>query len=197
MGKATRDLSNRAHGMIAEMEALLHHEALTDRVLVARVRSKLGRVVSHPRAIQVTVWQGRVTLRGPILAGEVAHLLSAVASVRGVTGVDNHLDVHDRAGGISALQGGVPAPTNARGTSRRTGRRRRNSSWARPAPCWRSRWRGGGLTGLAVGALGVGLVACNRRVFLAGGPKLGRWTRSGGRPSGDEAFRRLRQRAPG
>ena len=70
-----------------------------------RVLSKPGRVVSHPRAIQVTTDQGRVTLSGLILADEVDELLSCVSSVRGVAIIENQLEVHERAGDVPGLQG--------------------------------------------------------------------------------------------
>ena len=77
-------------------------------MVAARVRSKLGRAVSHPHAVRVAVDQGRVTLSGQILASEIDQLLKRVWSVRGVTGVENRLEAHERAGGVSSLQGGTP-----------------------------------------------------------------------------------------
>jgi uncharacterized membrane protein len=80
-----------------------------DTTLVARVRSQMGRAVTHPHAIEVTAHQGYVTLRGPILAREVPRLLQRVQSVRGVRAVDNQLDVHQQADNIPGLQGeGTP-----------------------------------------------------------------------------------------
>jgi hypothetical protein len=65
-----RDLGNRAGGLIAEAGSQRRRDEAPDEVIEARVRSKLGRVVSHPRAIEVTARGGRVTLRGPVLAAE-------------------------------------------------------------------------------------------------------------------------------
>ena len=107
VGATARDLSNRTRGIAAEVGSMLSsEEEVSDEVLVARVRSKLGRVVSHPHAVGVTVEQGRVTLSGPILADEVDDLLSCVSRVRGVADVENRLEVHEEAGNVSALQGG-------------------------------------------------------------------------------------------
>lgn len=103
--KTTRDVANRTHGLIAEAEALFNHEEVSDDVLVARVRSKLGRVVSHPHAIKVRAENGRVTLEGPILEREVEALIDQVASIRGVKEIVNRLEVHDKPD-IPALQGG-------------------------------------------------------------------------------------------
>src|SRR4030095_3894924 len=67
--------------------------------------SKIGRVVSHPAAIEVASQDGCVVLSGPVLASEVDPLLSAAQSVQGVCGVENRLEVHEQPGKISALQG--------------------------------------------------------------------------------------------
>jgi uncharacterized membrane protein len=107
------DLTNRARGLAAETGARLRREDVTDDVLAERVRSKIGRVVSHPRAMEVAVDQGRVTLTGLILADEVDDLLASVASVRGVTDVENRLEAHPTADGIPALQGGRDRPGEA------------------------------------------------------------------------------------
>lgn len=109
-GKTSRDISQRAQGLMAETEARFRHEDVVDQVLVARVRAKLGRIVSHPRAIEVTVDQGHVILSGPILRREVDDLLAAVSSVRGVNEVENRLDVYERADDVPGLQGGGLRP---------------------------------------------------------------------------------------
>jgi uncharacterized membrane protein len=108
VGKTSRDLSNRAQGLVAELNSVFRCEEADDDVVAERVRSKLGRSVSHPHAIQVAVNKGRVTLSGQILASEVAQLLKRVWLIRGVTGVENRLEAHEQAGGVSSLQGGTP-----------------------------------------------------------------------------------------
>ncbi|HWQ00232.1 MAG TPA: SRPBCC family protein [Vicinamibacterales bacterium] len=108
-----RDLAHRVQGMAASARARFRHEQVPDDVLVARVRSRLGRVVSHPHAVHVRVMEGRVILEGPILEHEVARLLRAVRRVRGVKEVDNRLTVHRDADSVPGLQGGV-ARTGAR-----------------------------------------------------------------------------------
>lgn len=105
--KAQRDLSNRASGVTAEACSMWDSHAADDRVIAARVRSKLGRYCSHPHAIHVESHDGRVVLGGQILEDEVAGLLKAVRWVRGVRSVENRLDVHRERGNLSALQGGV------------------------------------------------------------------------------------------
>lgn len=103
-----RDAANRARGLWAETKAALAGSTPDDHTLIERVRSHLGRCVSHPRAITVTADRGKITLSGPILAHEVDNLLDCAQAVPGVAGVENRLEVHDRPGKIPALQGGVP-----------------------------------------------------------------------------------------
>ena len=74
--------------------------------LTERVRAKLGRACSHPKAVEVDTNDGHVTLRGDILANEVRDLLAAVATVAGVRTVSNQLQAHDSGEGVPSLQGG-------------------------------------------------------------------------------------------
>lgn len=104
----SRDLGNRARGIVAEFRSWIKREPVSDEVLVERVRAKIGQVVSHPGSIAVTANQGQVTLSGPILAREVDELISVVSKVRGVTDKENRLEVHEQAGDVPGLQGGVP-----------------------------------------------------------------------------------------
>jgi uncharacterized membrane protein len=132
-----RDLSYRARGAGAKVRSRFSHKVVTDDVLAARVRAALGRAVSHSGAIDVLVGGGRVTLVGDILASEHEALLSTVRRVPGVMDVEDHLGVHERADGVSALQGGIP----------------RN---ARPFELWHEHWRPA--TRLLAGVSGAGLL---------------------------------------
>jgi hypothetical protein len=108
---AARDLRGRVQGLSTQVKAhvgSLRRGPVTDDVLVARVRAKLGRYVSHPHAIRVMAQNGFVTLSGDVLAGEHGALLGALRSVPGVRDCADRLDIHPTAEGISALQGGVP-----------------------------------------------------------------------------------------
>lgn len=112
MGTTARDLQHRAQGLVAEARSTFERDDAPDQVLEARVRSEIGRVVSHPRAIDVRADQGRVTLSGPVLARDVDNLLACVRKVHGVKEVENRLDVHQRADDVPGLQGQArpPAP---------------------------------------------------------------------------------------
>jgi len=104
----SRDVTNRARGVVAELRSRLANPRVSDEVLHARVRSRMGSVVGHAGAIEVGVDDGRVTLRGPILADEVDRLVRRVAGIRGVREVLNQLDVHDEPGNVPFLQGRPP-----------------------------------------------------------------------------------------
>jgi hypothetical protein len=99
-----RDLNNRAMGLSAWLAPMQERDD-SDAVLVNRVRSKMGRYVSHPSAIQVNAHAGRVRLSGPVLANEIARLFAAVRAVPGVAHVENNLDAHQSREGVAALQG--------------------------------------------------------------------------------------------
>jgi uncharacterized membrane protein len=109
-GATGRDLAHRASGAAARFRGTFAGEPVDDRVLVDRVRARLGRFVSHPHAIDVDASDGVVTLRGPILQAEVPQLLSVVERIPGVREVVNNLEVHEEAGNIPALQGGTTPP---------------------------------------------------------------------------------------
>ena len=100
------DLANRVTGLAAEAKGLFARDEPSDQVVTDRIRAHLGRLVSHPHAIKVSVQEGQATLSGPILAHEVERLVDCVSSVPGVQGVANRLDIHQERGRTSALQGG-------------------------------------------------------------------------------------------
>jgi uncharacterized membrane protein len=104
----SRDLRNRARGAKATVRSALERDDVSDEVLVERVRARIGSVVRHSRSLDVTASAGRVTLRGPVLAHEVERLLRRAAGTRGVTSIDNRLEVHDSPGAVPGLQGAGP-----------------------------------------------------------------------------------------
>ncbi len=110
VGTTSRDARHRMHGTASSLRHLVRGERVDDQVLAERVRAKLGRLVSHPHAIDVAATDGSVTLSGPILEREAPRLLRAVHRVRGVCDLIDRLDRHEQAGNVPALQGGrVPA----------------------------------------------------------------------------------------
>ncbi len=133
----TRDVANRARGAAANVRARFDSGTTDSRTLVERVRAELGRIVSHPRAVDVLILhEGCVCLTGPILSSEADRALAAIAGVRGVTNVEDNLERHDTVEGVPALQGGRI----------RMGRRPLQNSWSPTARLMLA------LTGTAVAA---------------------------------------------
>ena len=110
-----RDLLNRSYGIMTGARSRLFRGEVDDEVLEQRVRSKFGYVVRNPSAIQARVDSGRVTLTGAVRADEVDQLIAEVSAVRGVTAVENRLDVHHEAAHVPELQSGdKPRPSRPR-----------------------------------------------------------------------------------
>jgi len=108
MNAAAHDIACRAQGIQAQaLRRFRRERVVDDLVLIERVRARLGRVVSHPHAIQVGAQQGRITLSGPILAAEARRLLASVHAVPGVRAIEDHLVAHERADSTPSLQGGA------------------------------------------------------------------------------------------
>jgi osmotically-inducible protein OsmY len=100
-----RDMQNRMYGTFAEARAALRQDEPSDRVLVDRVRSQIGRHLTDASAIRVDARNGTVVLSGPILASEADEVRAAVLSVRGVKGIEDRLNVHELEGSAAAFQG--------------------------------------------------------------------------------------------
>lgn len=103
---ARRDLAHRMRGMAAETAGRLRRDDGNEGVIAQRVRTALGRVVSHPHALEVRSHDGVVELSGPILRRELASAIAHARKVRGVKRVDDRLDAYEDADHIPALQGG-------------------------------------------------------------------------------------------
>ena len=104
--KTSRDVKNRIYGTIQSTKSHFADTPVIDDIVVERVRSQMGRAVSHPHAIYVRAQNGRVTLTGEILSEELDNLIRSVSAVKGVREVENRLTAHDEPGDISSLQGG-------------------------------------------------------------------------------------------
>lgn len=99
--------ADQVKGMVATgtLDRATRREPESDLQLHERIRARLGRIVSHPKAVHVAVRDGRVTLTGDILSREVDTLLAEFKEMPGVMSVQNELSAHDSPQGISALQG--------------------------------------------------------------------------------------------
>jgi uncharacterized membrane protein len=116
LGRAARDLNNRVHGITSSAGNAFRSEVVDDELLANRIRSRIGRPVSHPGAVDVRVRDGCATLRGKIPKSEIPGLLAAVRRTPGLREVENLLDIADEPGGGAssngAHQGGAWKPGN-------------------------------------------------------------------------------------
>lgn len=87
----TKRAGDRLRGAVAKTRAHLSSEPIEDERLHDRIRSKMGRMVSHPHAIHVDVHYGRVVLKGTAPRAEADELVSMIESMRGVEGVHDLL----------------------------------------------------------------------------------------------------------
>jgi CBS domain-containing protein/osmotically-inducible protein OsmY len=111
LDRTRKDVQNRASGVMHQARSLYaSSEPVPDHKLVDRVRSKMGRVVSHPHAIHVHAHNGHVMLSGDIPADEVSELLKCVRSVPGVNDVENQIRTHEDTSHVPSLQGGRERP---------------------------------------------------------------------------------------
>jgi uncharacterized membrane protein len=110
LGSTRRDFANRTRGITAAARRPFADDTADDVVIANRIRAELGRLVSHPGAIEVGVENTRATLEGAVLATEVDTLVAGVRKVRGVTDVQNFLKVYASGEGIPGLQGTPRGP---------------------------------------------------------------------------------------
>jgi uncharacterized membrane protein len=93
--KSTRDGWNHLAGITRQAYANLGRENPSDRVLVDRIRSRMGRIVLHPHQIHVTADDGVVTLWGPASETEMQTLAHVVRTMPGVKELQNFLSGHE------------------------------------------------------------------------------------------------------
>jgi hypothetical protein len=110
VGSTARDVRNRSSGTAAAVASKLKRDQAGDEIVQERVRSALGRVCSHPGAIEVSVYNRRVILRGAVPAAEVDTIIRSIGRVRGVREVENQLEVHEDTSKVSSLQGSGRSP---------------------------------------------------------------------------------------
>jgi osmotically-inducible protein OsmY len=105
--KNARRASDRVRGITAETRARMvpAPEPVPDGQLAGRVRAEMGRLVSRPGAVDVSVSNGYVRLGGRILAHERHGLVSTVAKINGVNGVEDLMLVYEGPDNIPELQG--------------------------------------------------------------------------------------------
>lgn len=90
--RTLRHLTNKMTGMLAEATNTIRSEGRSsDKKILDRVRSTLGRTIEHPHAVDIAVHEGRVILRGQLRPHEVGQVMSAVKKTPGVTSIDNQI----------------------------------------------------------------------------------------------------------
>lgn len=87
----SKHVVDRAQGLVARARAGLSHAPVDDGQLHGRIRTKLGRLVSHPGEVRIEVNGGHVVLRGHATDTEIEDLTAALVAMRGVEDVDNRL----------------------------------------------------------------------------------------------------------
>jgi hypothetical protein len=108
VGVTRRDIAHRLDGLRARVDRLVRRRPAPDDLqLIERVRARMGRLVSHPHAIQVGANRGKVTLSGPILAREAGPLLDTLRGVWGVAEIEDRLVAHEHPEHVPSLQGGI------------------------------------------------------------------------------------------
>jgi len=120
-GKGRR-MAGRARGMLAtgRLDRVSSTEPQSDEQLGERVRSRIGHLVSHPRAIVVNVQEGVVRLTGQVLATELDTLLSQLTQMTGVRKVHNALSALHNVTEFSYLRPGQePADVDSSDTESR------------------------------------------------------------------------------
>jgi uncharacterized membrane protein len=110
--KAASDAQNRVHGLVERVRHAPSAHA-PDDVIEQRVRARIGHVSMHPGAIEISVIERRVILRGPVLADEADDIVRTARFTPGVREIVDKLERHDSPLGVPALQGG--RRRNARG----------------------------------------------------------------------------------
>ena len=120
-GRVAADIVGRGHGMAPWFKHRIRKEHVDDQVLSERVRSKLGHYASQPRALDVNVKNGIVTLRGPLLIREIRGLVTHIRRIPGVGQVRNLMEAHKTRdqGGIDGhnLNGSTHPTVSATGDS--------------------------------------------------------------------------------
>jgi osmotically-inducible protein OsmY len=114
--KLVQNLANHCEGIAATARRAFDHTPVDSPKLVARVRSKLGRIIRKPHDVSVVATDtGVVTLSGNVNAQDAGKVLAAVMTVPGVQDLNNQLTfpaekengIVRRATAIASLAGGL------------------------------------------------------------------------------------------
>jgi len=106
IGKAGRDARERARGWFESSRSRFRRMPADDRIVEERARAQLGRLTSHPGAIEISCNDGHLRLSGDVLESDVDSVVAGLSAVRGVRWVLSEMRTHENPGNIPLLQGG-------------------------------------------------------------------------------------------
>jgi hypothetical protein len=91
-GKTYRHLRNRLEGVVAILgRVATPRGAVSDRKLLDRIRSVIGRTVPRPGSVDFVAHDGRVTVTGYMKPHEAGQVIQAIERIPGVKSVDNRI----------------------------------------------------------------------------------------------------------
>jgi hyperosmotically inducible periplasmic protein len=105
-GHAAKHVVDQVKGVVAtgNLDRVSSREPENDAKLRERVMARLGHLVSHPGAIDVSVSEGIVRVSGQVLAQEIDGLLTQLTHMPGVHKVHNALGVLQDPSGFGEAQ---------------------------------------------------------------------------------------------
>ncbi len=87
-----RHSRNRASGVLSLLvRNLISTGGVSDRKVLGRIKSSLGRSIKQPHAVAVVVKNGAVMLRGYLDRHEISKVVQAVQEIPGVRAIENQI----------------------------------------------------------------------------------------------------------
>lgn len=94
VGRGRVNAVNRTRGLAALAAGHFRcADTPSDDVLLARVKSRIGHAVPEARGVEIKADHGTVAVTGILPYRDAQRLLKSVASVRGVSRLENHLAI--------------------------------------------------------------------------------------------------------
>lgn len=101
-----KDFMNRSRGLATQIRsARTRGDVASDEIVQARIRSAVGRICSHPRAIHCEVHNGEVILAGMVLPQERERVVECAQRTKGVHLVTDNLDLVEDPSHVPSMQG--------------------------------------------------------------------------------------------
>jgi len=88
-------MRRRTGGAVTPISVVPRRQPVPDWVLGERARLETWRTLAHPDSIQVSAKAGRVTLWGPVLAGEPERLREKLVKIPGLRELELQLTTRD------------------------------------------------------------------------------------------------------